>query len=185
MNKLVESYIEEIYLSEQLYSITAKVHANKNSILSALKSQDPGKVKGALSILPHIPLDKVYELASKHITGFSLEYAKAIKKVNGTPEERQIKAIAISTVYALKKNSKIPEVTKSLKDFKMDPSYAFVIRDIFSALCVAGIAYLGYTSGATILTTIVAGITSPLFIGIIIFLILAFVAVNVLAVVIK
>jgi hypothetical protein len=173
MNKLVESYLEELAVNEQLYSITTKVQANKSSIISALKSQNPEKVKAALSVLPHVSLDKLSTLAFEHIEGFSIEYSKAIKKVDGTPEERRIKALAISIVYALKKHSKIPQIINALKDFKTDPSYAFVIRDIFSALCLLGVAYLAYIGIGAILTFVGYGLAYILVFTLVIALILA------------
>jgi small-conductance mechanosensitive channel len=154
MNRLVETYIEEIYLNEQLYAIAAKVQSNKHSISLALKSQDPKKIKAVLSGLPHLPIDKVHDLAAKHINGFNIEYAKAIKKVVGTPEERQIKAISISVLNALKKNSTVLDIKKALADYKTDPTYAFVFRDIFTGLCLVGLAVLAYMAGAGILSGI-------------------------------
>jgi len=177
MNKLVEQYIEEVYLTEDISSILAKLQSKKMAILSSLKTEDPGKVKAVLSTIPHLPVDKLHDLASKHIPGFQLEYDKAIRKQQGTPEERQIKALTMSIVYAIKKNVKIPEVRKSLEDVKVDPSYAFVARDIFSGLCLIGLAYLGYLGvGAawSAITTAAIGVGVGItgFIGVILTIIL-------------
>jgi hypothetical protein len=144
MNKLVEQYIEEIYITEDLSSIMAKIQSKKMVIMSALKTQTPEKIGAVLSGLPHVPIDKLHDMASKHISGFQLEYDKAIRKQTGTPEERQIKATTIAIVYAIKKNVKIPEVRKALSDYKIDYSYAFVARDIFTGLCLITLAYMGY-----------------------------------------
>jgi hypothetical protein len=144
MNILVEEYIDEMYLREDLSSIMAKIQSKKTAFFSALKEQNPEKLKALLSGLPQFPVDKLHDLSSRHIPGFQLEYDKAIKKQTGTPEERQIKATTIAIVYAIKKNVKIPEIRKELTDIKIDPAYAFVARDIFTGLCLIALAYMGY-----------------------------------------
>lgn len=160
MNTLVEQYIEEIYLVEDISSIMSKIQSKKASIMAALKTKEPDKVKAVLSFLPHVPIDKIHDIASKHIVGFDLEYDKAIKKVQGNPEERQIKATSIATLYAIKKNVKIPEVRKALSDVKMDPSYAFVARDIFTGLCLIAAAYFGYLGISSIIPAIGSGVVA-------------------------
>lgn len=170
MNVLVEEYIEEMYLREDISLIAQKIGAKKDSILAALKSQNVDKVKATLSFLPKIPIDKVYQYSRK-IPGFDFEYDKTITKMTGTPEERQIKAIALSALTAIKKNVKDSKVQKSLSDFKPDPHQIFVARDVFTALCLVtatyltitfihGAALVGYGAAASGVASVGAGITA-------------------------
>lgn len=158
MDKLIDKYLQELYIQEEMLSFTKD---KLQKIKRVFETGDVSYIKDKLSFIPNFNISKLRSIGNKVVPNFELRYKKYYKKVNKNEDINQVLAMAKAAVSHLEEQADSKEKESVLEQLQKYLSQAFTkvsLNLVITQIIMFAARLLGF---ATITST--GGLIVPVF----------------------